>query len=225
MLAEYTQTAPMKRLLAAAKTWDSKRMDFTEHEALCRRCGMSCHFAIPVNGLAVVIDALRCKFLAQAEGEPGRYHCTVYASRHSVAPWCHSAESALAAGFLAQDCPYARGHKGYRGKVRLSHSLLRQVLPAIITEILRVGIPIGADPDRVRRFLFDAGTDCTYTVSADGSRYLFASPVSPTAQAVSDSQGDSQSDSQGDASADSYVTPVRATARRSSSLNVLPSSD
>lgn len=204
-------------------------MDFTEHEALCRRCGMSCHFAIPVNGLAVVIDALRCKFLVEAEGEPGRYHCTVYASRHSVAPWCHSAESALAAGFLAQDCPYARGHKGYRGKVRLSHSLLRQVLPAIITEILRVGIPIGADPDRVRRFLFDAGTDCTYTVSADGSRYLFAPPVRPTTQAVSDSQsdsqGDSQSDSQRDASADSYVAPVRATARRSSSLNVLPSSD
>nr|MBP6609058.1 hypothetical protein [Deltaproteobacteria bacterium] len=59
-------------------------MDSAEHEALCRRCGMSCHFAVPVNGLAVVIDALRCKFLARSSGSDssaGQYHCTIYADR------------------------------------------------------------------------------------------------------------------------------------------------
>lgn len=189
-------------------------MDFTDHEALCRRCGMSCHFAIPVNGLAVVIDALRCKFLSQIEGEPGRYHCSVYASRYSVAPWCHSAESALHAGFLAQDCPYARGHKGYRGKVRLSASLQRQVLPAIRSEIVRVGIPIGADPDRVRLFLSEPGTDFAYTVSADGSRYLFA-PLSESAE-----NGKTAS-----AQGDSHIEPAQPRGKRSSSLNVLSSAD
>lgn len=189
-------------------------MDFTDHEALCRRCGISCHFAIPVNGLAVVIDALRCKFLSQIEGEPGRYHCSVYESRYSVAPWCHSAESALHAGFLAQDCPYARGHKGYRGKVRLSASLQRQVLPAIRSEIVRVGIPIGADPDRVRLFLSESGTDFAYTVSADGSRYLFA-PLSESAEngKTASAQGDSR------------IEPAQPRGKRSSSLNVLSSAD
>lgn len=205
-------------------------MDFTEHEALCRRCGMSCHFAIPVNGLAVVIDALRCKFLAQEEGEPGRYHCSVYESRYSVAPWCHSAESALHAGFLAQDCPYARGHKGYRGKVRLSPSLQRQVLPAIRSEIVRVGIPIGADPDRVRHFLSESGTDFAYTVSADGSRYLFA-PLSESAATAAkthshaDSHVDSGADSHASSDADSAALPQRARGHRSPSLNVLSSAD
>src|SRR5258707_1179574 len=36
-----------------------------EHEALCRRCGISCHFALPVNGVPMVIDELRCKFLGR----------------------------------------------------------------------------------------------------------------------------------------------------------------
>lgn len=67
-----------------------------EHEALCRRCGMSCHFAVPVNGLAVVLDELRCRFLGR-DGE-GRYGCTVYERRFEVAPWCQTVESALAGG-------------------------------------------------------------------------------------------------------------------------------
>ena len=132
------------------------------HEALCRRCGMSCHFAVPVNGLAVVIDALHCKFLGRstetaAGASGGGYYCTVYERRFEVAPWCHTAEGALAAGFLAQDCPYARGTPGYRGKVRLSPSLLRKVLPAVRAEVARVGIPSGADPDDAVRFLAARG--------------------------------------------------------------------
>ena len=146
-----------------------------EHEALCRRCGMSCHFAIPVNGLAVVIDALRCKFLARDEA--GKFGCSVYERRFAVAPWCHTAESALTGGFLAQDCPYARGVPGYRGKVRLSPALLRKVLPAVRAEVARAGAPIGADPDAVAEFLGEGtGASWQYGVSADGSRYVFTPP-------------------------------------------------
>ena len=158
-----------------------------EHEDLCRRCGMSCHFAVPVNGLAVVIDALRCRFLAEstdATGEKtGRYHCTVYDQRYAVAPWCHSAHGALQGGYLAQDCPYARGTAGYRGKVRLSPRLLGQVQPAIVAEILRVGVPIGADPERVLTFLA-AATQAShqYQESKDGTRYLFV--VAPSESAA-----------------------------------------
>jgi hypothetical protein len=144
-----------------------------EHEALCRRCGMSCHFAVPVNGLAVVIDALRCKFLAREEG--GMYRCSVYERRFEAAPWCHTAQSALAGGFLAQDCPYARGVSGYRGKVRLSPALLRKVLPAIRAEVARAGAPIGVDPEVVAAFLAqEGGPAWRHALSADGARYLFA---------------------------------------------------
>lgn len=141
------------------------------HEAMCRRCGMSCHFAVPVNGLAVVIDALRCKFLGRSDD--GRFHCTVYERRFELAPWCHTAEGALAAGFLAQDCPYARGVPGYRGKARLSPSLLRQVLPALRAEVARAGAPIGADPDAALAFVAEAGGQWRYAISEDGTRYVF----------------------------------------------------
>lgn len=144
---------------------------YEEHESLCRRCGMSCHFAVPVNGLPVVIDALRCKFLGR-DGE-GRFACTVYDRRFELAPWCHTAEDALAQGLLAKDCPYARGIPGYRGKVRLSPQLLKQVLPALRAEVARAGVPIGADPDAAAALLAEGGGSWSYTPSPDGTRYLF----------------------------------------------------
>ncbi len=134
---------------------------------------MSCHFAVPVNGLAVVIDELRCKFLGKAPD--GRFHCTVYESRFEQAPWCHTAHGALVGGFLAQDCPYAKGTPGYRGKVKLSASLLQKVMPAIIAEIIRIGIPIGADPEAVLPLLPTPPGNWRYAESADGNRYEFRS--------------------------------------------------
>lgn len=148
-----------------------------EHEALCRRCGMSCFFAMPVNGLAVVVDDLHCKFLARAAD--GTYGCTVYERRFELAPWCHTVDSALAGGFLAQDCPYARGVPGYRGKVRLSPRLLSQVLPALRAEVVRAGLPAGADPDAALRLVAAGGGDWRYTLSEDGSRYLFERTDAP----------------------------------------------
>ncbi len=147
------------------------------HEALCRRCGVSCFFAIPVNGLPVVVDELRCKFLGG--DADGGYHCTVYERRYQVAPWCHSAEEALLGGFLAQDCPYVRasGITGYRGKVKLGGALLRQVLPMIRAEVLRIGIPIGADPEAALRLVNIEGPERNgsyrYRESEDGTRYFF----------------------------------------------------
>ena len=154
-------------------------MDSAEHEALCRRCGMSCHFAVPVNGLAVVIDALRCKFLARSsdsgsDSSAGQYHCTIYADRFAQAPWCHTADSALSGGFLAQDCPYAKGTPGYGGKVRLSSSLYQKACAG------HLPLPQGQRPHRdtphwaVLALLTESGGKWSHSVSADGSRYLFA---------------------------------------------------
>lgn len=142
-----------------------------QHEALCRRCGISCHFAVPVNGLAVVVDELHCRFLARAAD--GRFHCTVYERRFEVAPWCHTAAHAATQGLLAQDCPYTRGMSGYRGKVRLGASLLRQVLPAIRAEVVRAGIPAGADPEHALALVAQLGGDWDYRLAEDGTRYLF----------------------------------------------------
>ncbi len=173
-MAERPAQPPLAELSAAA------------HEALCRRCGMSCHFAIPVNGLAVVVDALRCKFLTR--DDDGRYRCSVYERRFELAPWCHTAHDALAGGFLAKDCPYARGVPGYRGKVRLSPALLQKVLPAIRAEVARAGAPLGAEPDAVARFLGEGGEPWEYHISSDGTRYLFtprgAPPAAPEAPAA-----------------------------------------
>lgn len=199
-----------------------------EHEDLCRRCGMSCHFAVPVNGLAVVIDALRCRFLAEstdATGEKtGRYHCTVYDQRYAVAPWCHSAHQALQGGYLAQDCPYARGTAGYRGKVRLSARLLGQVQPAIVAEILRVGVPIGADPERVLRFLAAAtSASHQYQESSDGARYLFFARPSESA-ATAEAEATSATDLRASApaaTAESTDAVASVLPRRSAQLRVV----
>ena len=126
-----------------------------EHEALCRRCGQSCHFAVPVNGLPVVVDDLHCRFLAR---EPdGTFTCTVYAERFERAPWCQTVDQALAGGFLARDCPYARGVSGVRGKTRLSPRLMRAAEPAIRAHLLEYGAPFGASEAGIQRFMARTG--------------------------------------------------------------------
>ena len=126
-----------------------------EHEALCRRCGVSCHFAVPVDGLAVVVADLYCRFLV-TDGEGG-FSCTFYEDRFERAPWCHTVDEALSLGLLAQDCPYAGGRSGYRGKVRLSPRLWAKVAPAVREEVLRRGVPGGASAEGLLRFLARTG--------------------------------------------------------------------
>lgn len=126
-----------------------------DYESLCRRCGVSCHFAIPVNGLAVVIDDLHCRFLEQTPD--GRFGCSVYPERFERAPWCATAEEALADGLLAQSCLYTQWTPGYRGKARLSERLMKLVLPAIRAEVLEHGVPVGVSEAGLRRFLERTG--------------------------------------------------------------------
>ena len=125
------------------------------HEALCRRCGQSCHFAVPVNGLPVVVDDLHCRFLERESG--GKFKCSVYQNRFKMAPWCQTVDHALREGFLAQDCPYTLKTPGYRGKTRLHPRLLAKVEPEIRNHILANGLPAGASLDGLARFLERTG--------------------------------------------------------------------
>lgn len=113
------------------------------HESLCRRCGVSCHLAIPVNGVAVTVPRLRCKHLRELER--GAFTCSVYAERLVVAPWCHHADEAGPLGFLARDCPYALRDGWRTGKVSPGKAALAQIWPTLLAEIQRVGVPEWVD--------------------------------------------------------------------------------
>jgi uncharacterized cysteine cluster protein YcgN (CxxCxxCC family) len=126
-----------------------------EHEAKCRRCGQSCHFAVPVNGLPVVVDDLHCKYL-QASA-PGQFICSVYSNRFEVAPWCATVDEAIEGQLLAQNCLYTSGIVGYRGKTRLHRRLMAKAEPGIRQSLLRDGGPIGLDLAGARRFLDRTG--------------------------------------------------------------------
>lgn len=143
----------------------------SEHEDLCRRCGMSCHFAVPVNGLPVVVDDLHCRYLAKQPDQT--FICTVYPDRHRLAPWCHTAKEALDAGMLAQDCLYTRFKRGYRGKTRLHRRLMERVSPAIRAHVLAEGIPYGGSAAGLLRFLDKSGGgDWKVVESNDGTRLM-----------------------------------------------------
>ena len=128
------------------------------HEAECRRCGVSCHLAIPVNGLPIVVPGLCCRFLQKKID--GRYYCTVYEERFERAPWCKGVEECLTMGFLAQDCPYAAGRPGYRGKHNVPRAVLDRLLPVLREHVAEVGVPASVAPEAALRFL-----------EADGSRW------------------------------------------------------
>ena len=124
------------------------------HEALCRRCGVSCHFAVPVNGLPVVVEDLHCRYL---DRDTAGFRCRVYPERFDKAPWCATVDEALEHGLLAQDCLYTANTPGYRGKTRLHQRLMKKVLPAIRAHLLQQGAPVGACETGLRRFLERTG--------------------------------------------------------------------
>lgn len=108
-----------------------------EHEAKCRRCGTSCHVAVPTDKHGVVaVPGLRCMFL-ESDGE--LFACTVYADRFTRAPWCHHADVAAPLGYLATDCPY--GSPPGEGKVRLSDTDFAAVWPEVLRKIRSWGVP------------------------------------------------------------------------------------
>ena len=114
-----------------------------KHEDKCRRCGVSCHVAVPLpsrlgdaRDRAIVVPGLHCKFLA--EEAPGQFACTVYADRFTQAPWCHHADVAGPLGYLADDCPYGMPD---RGKRRVSEAEFREVWPHLWRILRSWGVP------------------------------------------------------------------------------------
>ena len=142
-----------------------------EHEAKCRRCGASCHTAIPVNDIPVVVPGLTCRYLAERPG--GGFQCAVYARRFEVAPWCKTTDEALAEGFLAHDCPYTEGRAGYKGKVWLRPRLFESIVPVLREHVASVGVPYMVDPEAARRFLEGDGSRWTYEWDEKGERFRF----------------------------------------------------
>ncbi len=118
---------------------DRPGRDDPDHEALCRRCGVSCHLAVVLYGVPVMVPGLHCQFLAADRN--GRYDCSVYAQRFDRAPWCHHADVGGPAGFLASDCPYTRGLDGVQGKVRLGNAALVEQWPDLLARMRAWGVP------------------------------------------------------------------------------------
>jgi len=109
-------------------------------EAVCRRCGTSCHVAVPAGDLgSVVVPGLHCQFLV---ADSGLFTCAVYDRRFEAAPWCHTAEQAQPLGYLAADCPYGAHPEG---KVALAPEALDRVFGTVLRNLRAWGVPTYID--------------------------------------------------------------------------------
>ncbi len=147
-------------------------------EETCRRCGISCHPAVRVGQLRVVVPGVHCQFLAQ--GSDGRSHCTVYEKRFEVAPWCLSAEEAGRDHLLSRDCPYHEGRNDSEGKTRLHPRLLEKKIPEIARQILAEGVPRWVSSYGVENILRSAGYEILNTrLDENGFRRYQVSDIKP----------------------------------------------
>lgn len=128
---------------------------YGEQENLCRRCGISCHPAIQVGRLKVVLPDVHCRFLGRDDG--GQYACTVYESRFEKAPWCIWADEAKKESLLSVDCPYHQGTPDQQGKTFINDRLLGTVVPDIADQFLKHGVPEWVTTEGVLRVLERAG--------------------------------------------------------------------
>ena len=112
------------------------------HENKCTRCGISCHLAVPINNVPMVVPGLHCKFL-KAVGD--KFECSVYDKRFEMAPWCHHADVAVKRGYLSRDCAYTREKNPGVGKVKLSEEDLIHYWPILLDQIQKWGVPEEAD--------------------------------------------------------------------------------
>jgi hypothetical protein len=141
-----------------------------EHEATCRRCGMSCHFAIEFRGERLIIPEIHCLYLGR---DGAKRACTVYDRRFELAPWCQTGDAAAAAGFLAWDCPYTAGRDVPGGGKRWAtdaqrHALLPHVRKALIDD----GLERKYNPDAALAILTASGEDWTYRQEAGRYRFV-----------------------------------------------------
>lgn len=141
------------------------------HEALCRRCGASCHTPILLGGKTVILPEIHCRFLAR--DTDGKALCTVYENRFERAPWCKTAREAFETDGLAHDCPYARSIPGYRGRHWANPEERARMLPLIRRQLIEHGLPSQNDPADVLPILEADGSRWTYTATPDGTRFLF----------------------------------------------------
>jgi uncharacterized cysteine cluster protein YcgN (CxxCxxCC family) len=139
------------------------------HESLCTRCGVSCHMALEVGDAKYVIEEIHCRFLTR---EPdGHFDCTVYEKRFEVAPWCHTAEEAVATGNLSPTCLYAAHIKGYKGKTWATPEIRKKLMPIVKKKLIADGLPLSENPDSALKALTANGDTWTYTEQSD--RFVF----------------------------------------------------
>ena len=146
-------------------------LNHDEHEAKCRRCGASCHHPIRVGEVSYILEELHCRFLGREQN--GLYFCTVYENRFELAPWCHTAADALAAGHLASDCPYAAGVPNHKGHVWAPAKIREKLLPIIRQKLIEDGLPKSNSPDSALKALNAGGGHWTYSEQQD--RFVFVS--------------------------------------------------
>jgi len=118
---------------------DIRLGDELQEEDLCHRCGVSCHPAVKVGVLRVVLPDVHCQFLET--DTDGVVQCAVYEDRFERAPWCLSASEAKGRHLLSQDCGYHRGKVDRSGKAFLRPRLLASIRPQIVQQILEHGVP------------------------------------------------------------------------------------
>ena len=142
-----------------------------EEENLCRRCGISCHPAIQVGRLKVVLPDVHCRFLEKEES--GSYACTVYEDRFEKAPWCLWAVEAKKDSLLSVDCPYHEGKRDPNGKSFLNDRLLQSVVGPIAVNLLEHGVPEWVTTKGVINVIQGAGYRVTgERLDPDGRRYF-----------------------------------------------------
>jgi uncharacterized cysteine cluster protein YcgN (CxxCxxCC family) len=148
-----------------------------KYEALCRRCGMSCHTPILLGSRTVIVPEIHCRFLAyDAEGKAA---CTVYENRYEAAPWCRSAEEAIELNALGWDCPYAAGVPGFKGKHWAKDWEHEAVVDAMKKVLPVKGLPVEDNPDSALRLLeSNGGGEWTYEQDGDVFRFREKSPRS-----------------------------------------------
>ena len=124
---------------------------------------------VEVGDNKYVVEEIHCRFLARESD--GRYACTVYENRFEMAPWCHTAEEALASGHLATDCPYTSHDPNYKGRVWAPPAVRDKLMPIIRKKLIADGLPLCCSPDSALKVLTSSGDDWSYTEQKDG--FLF----------------------------------------------------
>ena len=141
-----------------------------DREDLCRRCGASCHLPVKVGEEKIIVPELHCTFLSKPDAQ-GKFSCTVYEQRFEKAPWCHTADDAMKEGQLAQDCPYAAGVPGFKGKKWADEPTRARLVPILRQRLIDEGLPVSASPDSALRLLTSDGEEWTYSLAP--GKYVF----------------------------------------------------